>query len=85
MARIPKFIYVMILFVSLFLIVVDVCGELIIFFNYFIIIVHPCLVIFFLFFVTGKCNSDAECRERWIMCPLETVVKCVEDECICVH
>ncbi|KEH22984.1 putative Late nodulin [Medicago truncatula] len=58
MARIPKFVYVMILFVSLFLIVVDVCG---------------------------KCNSDAECRERWIMCPLETVVKCVEDECICVH
>jgi len=32
MARISKFVYVMVLFVSLFLIVVDVGGELIIFF-----------------------------------------------------
>jgi len=85
MVRISKFVYVMILFVSLFLIVVDAGGELIIFFNYFIITAHPCLVIFFFTFVTGKCNSDTECSERWIMCPLETVIKCVKDECICVH
>ncbi|KEH22983.1 Nodule Cysteine-Rich (NCR) secreted peptide [Medicago truncatula] len=57
MAEILKFVYTMILFVSIFIIVVN---------------------------VGGKCVSDAECSGQY-MCPTLTVIKCIKDECVCIH
>lgn len=34
--------------------------------------------------IAGKCVSDAECSGQY-MCPTLTVIKCIKDECVCIH
>jgi len=93
MATIFKIVYVMILFLSLFLVAMNVDGK-----SFFILFKFPFTLldthnlmynfinrILFSFIITAyvECETDADCPE--IMCKWPHIVQCYQNVCICVH
>jgi len=90
MVKIIKYVNLLILFISIFLVVTDVNGKLFpylfelsclsyIYTKYFI----PFNILFLLFFITAhkRCREDFDCRMR--SCVYPTVAVCINRLCRC--
>lgn len=72
MTEIVKFVYLMIIFLSPFLVSTKILEK------------HKCVTDGVEILEKGKCFTDWECvRNSWL-CPVDLVVRCIKETCKCI-
>jgi hypothetical protein len=72
MAEIVKFVYLMIIFLSSFLVSAEILEK------------HKCVTDGLEIYEKDKCVTDFDCVKNSWLCPIDQFVRCIDETCKCM-
>jgi len=72
MAKIVKFVYLMIIFLSPFLVSTKILEK------------HKCATVGLEISEKDKCVTDFDCVRNLWLCPIDQFVRCIDETCKCI-